>query len=318
MEDARFSRRALSLGMAAMSGGLAASAAAGAAPADAVMVRGAPGLRMAYVDSPLGQLHYRHAGAGPALVMLHWAPASGRQYEPVMPYFAGAGLTPLAFDLPGYGRSCKARRGFSVEEMAEALLSAVTALGHREFHLLGGHLSASVAACMAVMAPWRVRTLTLDGVLLLEPEEWTALLARFAGKSPMPSASSDYRSFPFDMTVETLREWNPDFILDETTLEAVYDLLNDYMEMGLAPMRAFVEPDDKAPPPFDLASALKALRVPTLTLSAAREPLRASFQRVTKLISGAEGHSFPGTHPLVTAGQAEGYARRILAHIRKG
>jgi pimeloyl-ACP methyl ester carboxylesterase len=248
-------------------------------------------------------------------VLLHWAPASGRLYEPVMPLFAGGGLEAIAFDLPGYGRSYKADKGFSVEDMATAILAGMDALGHRRFHLLGGHLSASVTAQIGVQAPERIRSLTLDGVLLLEPQEWTALLARFAGKSPMPKGNPDYRAFPFEMTLETLREWNPDFVLTDDSLGEVYALLNDYMEMGLPTMRAFVEPDENAPPPYDLEPTLRRLAVPTLLLSAEREPLRASFDRATKLIGGAIGHSFEGTHPLVTKGAAERYAARVLAHI---
>jgi pimeloyl-ACP methyl ester carboxylesterase len=195
-------RRGLTAGLATLTGALAA-----AAPGQERAGRLSDKARMAYVDTPFGQLHYRQQGDGPAIVLLHWAPASGRQYEPVMPLLAGAGFAPLAFDLPGYGRSYKAGRGFAVEHMAEAILTGLSALGHKRFHLLGGHLSASVAAQMAVQAPERVYSLTLDGVLLLEPAEWTALLARFAGKSPMPASGPAYRSFPFDMVVETLREW---------------------------------------------------------------------------------------------------------------
>ncbi len=307
-------RRGLSAGLAVLGGAMAAPPAV----ASATLPAASTVLRMAYVDAPAGQLHYRHQGEGPALVLLHWAPASGRQYEPVMPLFVGAGFQPLAFDLPGYGRSYKAERGFSVDHMADALVAGLSALGHRQFHLLGGHLSASVATRMAAIAPARVRSLTLDGVLLLEPAEWTALLARFAGKSPMPASGPGFRAFPFDMAVETLSEWNPDFALSEATLGQVYDLLNDYMEMGLAPIRAFVEPaaDALPPPPFDLATALKGLEVPTLFLSAEREPLRASFARAADMVRGSRRHSFDGTHPLLTPTRAADYAAAVLAHLR--
>jgi pimeloyl-ACP methyl ester carboxylesterase len=274
-------------------------------------------LQMRYVDTPFGALHVRTQGEGTPLVLLHWAPASGRLYEPVMAKLAARGISALAFDLPGYGRSYKAGKGFSVEHMAEAILAGATALGHGRFHLLGGHLSASVAAEMAVQAPERILSLTLDGVLLLEPAEWETLLQRFAGKSPIPAKSAEFRAFPFDMALETLREWNPDFVLTDATLGQVYDLMNDYLEMGLPTMRAFVEPDENAPPPYNLEASLRRLAVPTLLLSADREPLRVSFQRATDIIDKAVGYSFEGTHPLVTNGKAEAYAARIAAHISR-
>jgi len=274
-------------------------------------------LKLAYVETPFGQLHARIQGSGKPLVLLHWAPASGRLYEPVMPLFAAQGFETIAFDLPGYGRSYKAAKGFAVERMAEAIIAGIDTLGHNRFHLLGGHLSASVAAEIAVRASKRVLSLTLDGVLLLEQAEWSHLLARFAGKSPMPARGVANHAFAFDMALETFHEWNPDFVLNETTLHDVYELLNDYLEMGLPTMRAFVEPDDNAPPPHNLEPVLKKLAVPTLVLSAQREPLRASFQRVADLITGSISHSFDGTHPLVTRGKADAYAARVLAHLKQ-
>lgn len=277
----------------------------------------APKMRFAYTDAPHGQLHLRLHGEGRPLVLLHWAPASGRLYERVMPHFAQAGFRCFAFDLPGYGRSYKARSGFSIEHMADAILAGADTLGIERFDLVGGHLAASVAAQMAVTAPARVRTLTLDGVLLLEPEELEVLLARFAEKSPMPRQGSNaHHAFVFEMALETLREWNPEFDLTNETLEDVYGFMNDYLEMGLPAMRAFVEPDENAPPPYDIAAALEKISAPTLVLSAELDPLQPSFERVASCVAGASSHCFEGTHPLVTAGRAKAYAAQIIEHMR--
>lgn len=306
MTSNSFPRRWLPAILAGLSGTLAAAKTSPETPAE---------MQMAYVNTNFGQVHIRHQGTGMPLVLLHWAPASGRQYEPLLPLFAAQGIEAIAVDLPGYGRSFKSTKGFSVPAMAEAILAAVDTLGHQRFHLLGGHLSASVAAEMALRAPKRIRSLTLDGVLLLEPEEWAHLLARFAGKSPMPGKDDGYKKFPFEMTLATLQEWNPMFELTSATLDDVYALMNDYMEMGLPTMRAFVEPDENAPPPYDLEPALRRLSVPALVLSADQEPLRAAYARALEIIKNATGHSFRGTHPLVTKGQSQAYASTVIAHI---
>ncbi len=261
---------------------------------------------MGYTESAVGEIHYRHSGQGRPLILLHWAPASGRMYEPAMPSLASRGFSVLALDLPGYGRSHKMRPGSSVPQLAEELLAAIAALRIERFDLLGGHLSASVAIEMQHQARRRIRSLVLDGLLNLQGEEWTALLRRFQGYSPMPEASDRYRSFPFDMVVETLHEWNPQFELTAATLHEVYALLNDYLEMGLPAMRAFVEPGTgPAPPPYSLPKRLGDVTCPTLVLTAALDPLRAAYARSVQAIPGARGHDFPGVHPLLSARHVE-------------
>ena len=122
----------------------------------------------------------------------------------------------------------------------------------------------------------------------------------------MPDADGRYRSFPFDMVVETLREWNPRFELTAATLHEVYELLDDYLEMGLPAMRAFVEPGSgPAPPPYSLPKRLGDVTCPTLVLTAELEPLRAAYTRSVQAIPGARGHDFPGVHPLMSGRHAE-------------
>jgi pimeloyl-ACP methyl ester carboxylesterase len=186
------------------------------------------------------------------------------------------------------------------------LLAAIAALGLERSDLLGGHLSASVAVEMQHQARPRIRSLVLDGLLNLEGDEWTALLRRFQGYSPMPDAAGRFRSFPFDMVVETLQEWNPRFELTAATLGDVYALLNDYLEMGLPAMRAFVEPGTgPAPPPYSLPKRLGDVSCPTLVLTAGLEPLRAAYSRSVQAIPAARGHDFPGVHPLLSGRHAE-------------
>ena len=277
-------------------------------------------MRFEYVDTPEGQLHLRRHGQGAPQILLHWAPASGRMYEPAMREFASRGFECLAFDLPGYGRSHKNARGWTIPQYAANLLHALDQLGIDRFHLLGGHLSASIAVEMALTSPARIEHLVLDGLLNLSGSEWTDLLHRFQGMSPMMDRpmmdrEGEFRAFPFDMVVSTLREWNPEFVLSDATLPQVYALLNDYLEMGLDPIRDFVEPESgPGIEAYDLAGALSGLRVSTLVLSADREPLQAAFRRSLDAIPGASGHVFPGVHPLVSERAGE-YIEAIVAHF---
>ena len=46
------------------------------------------GIRYGYADTPEGQVHYREAGSGPAVVLLHETPLSGATYEWALPLLA--------------------------------------------------------------------------------------------------------------------------------------------------------------------------------------------------------------------------------------
>ena len=141
-------------------------------------------VRCGYADTQVGQLHYRSCGAGPDVVLLHWAPASGRMYEHVLPLLARAGFRGLAFDLPGYGRSHKKARGWTPERVAREVLEAAQSLNTGPMTVVGGHASSSVAIEMLLAEPNRVLAGVLDGVLALTPEETKTLMSGFTGLSP--------------------------------------------------------------------------------------------------------------------------------------
>ena len=50
------------------------------------------------------QVHYRRAGTGPTLLLLHQSPQSSREFEPLMQVW-GENFTVIAADAPGYGLS---------------------------------------------------------------------------------------------------------------------------------------------------------------------------------------------------------------------
>jgi pimeloyl-ACP methyl ester carboxylesterase len=260
----------------------------------------------AYAYVPSGEVHYWSLGEGPPLVLLHWAPASGRMYARAMPVFAAAGHWVIAPDLPGFGRSHHNHAAAAIPDLADDVLAALDAVGVAEFALLGGHLSASVAVAMARRAPSRVRALVLDGLLNLEPAEFAALVAGFAGHSPRPDPAGKYKAFPVEMTLATLHEWNPDFHIDDETIADVYALMADYLQMGYGPIRGYLEPGTRpAPAPYPLRGELPELRVPTLLLTAEREALRPAYSRSLAAIPGARGHEFAGVHPLMAKREAE-------------
>ena len=61
-------------------------------------------MRRGYADTAVGQVHYREAGEGEVVVLLHQTASSSIMYYRVMPYLAGR-FRVVAMDTPGFGNS---------------------------------------------------------------------------------------------------------------------------------------------------------------------------------------------------------------------
>jgi pimeloyl-ACP methyl ester carboxylesterase len=272
-------------------------------------------IRCGYVDGRRGQVHYRELAA-PAprcaepLVLLHWAPSNGRQYEHLMPLFDARGLRVFAIDIPGYGRSHKEATGWSCAQMAEEIAVALHALGVSRGFVLGGHLSAAIAAKLAIAAPKRWPRIVLDGSPTLLPEEMAHLLQRFAGLSPALSDNGAHRSFVWDMTERFLTEWDPDYRITPETLPVQYAYMADYLQMGFAPIRAFIDPANSQKGGLGTYRALERwplIEAQVLALTAEREALKPGHARAVALLRRVREHCFAGSHPLMNPARGAEY-----------
>lgn len=135
-------------------------------------------IRRGYVDTKIGQIHYRSAGTDPGtpLVLLHRTASSSAMYEQVMRLLEGR-YRMVALDNPGFGQSDFLPKPPSINDYASTLLEALTNLGISRFHLFGHHTGCSIACEIAVIAPERVANVILCGPPYLQPEEKAPLLA---------------------------------------------------------------------------------------------------------------------------------------------
>ena len=133
------------------------------------------------------QVHYRLAGSGPPVVMLHMSPVSSRIFETVMPSWADA-LTIIAPDRPGYGLSDPLLEETpELEHFALDLAAFVDCLGLDRFGLLGAYTGAMVAAEFARLYPERPTVTILDGYVVLSDALRRDILANyFADHDPKP------------------------------------------------------------------------------------------------------------------------------------
>jgi pimeloyl-ACP methyl ester carboxylesterase len=126
-----------------------------------------PGVRRGYVDVPFGQMHYRVAGLGPPVVLLHDSPRSSAMHEALLDWL-GEEFTAIAIDTAGYGRSSPlpSEPRPEIPDFARALAQTLEALGLPPCPVYGFHTSSKIALQLAVDFPERVSLAVLDGLSL--------------------------------------------------------------------------------------------------------------------------------------------------------
>ena len=107
-----------------------------------------------------GRIHYKTAGSGKAVVLLHgfleshtmWLDFAGRlseKYRVIMP------------DLPGHGRTSSFGYAHTMEFMAECVQHVIRSSHIRRYHLVGHSMGGYVGMAMAEMYPDNIRGICL-------------------------------------------------------------------------------------------------------------------------------------------------------------
>ena len=101
-----------------------------------------------------GRIHYREAGRGPALMLMHTNGASAYQFEAVAPLLAQH-FRVISWDMPGHGDSDRIARHYSMEDHAKALAALMTALKIKAAHISGASCGGSITLAFASLFPLR-------------------------------------------------------------------------------------------------------------------------------------------------------------------
>jgi pimeloyl-ACP methyl ester carboxylesterase len=127
----------------------------------------------------LRQVHYRRAGHGPPILLLHQTPASSAELLPMILHLAPR-FTVLAPDMPGYGVSDSLPdAALSMDALAGNLAAFMDVLGIDVAGLYGFHTGASLATAFARRHPNRVAVAIAEGLLCLDGEERERLPLRY-------------------------------------------------------------------------------------------------------------------------------------------
>jgi pimeloyl-ACP methyl ester carboxylesterase len=114
------------------------------------------------IQLPELSLHAYVAGSGAPIVLLHGLGDEADTWQYVLPLLAES-HTVIAFDLPGFGRSDKPRRPYSLGFYAQTLGELLKALQIERATLVGHSLGAAIAQRFALAHPEMVERLVLVG-----------------------------------------------------------------------------------------------------------------------------------------------------------
>lgn len=126
------------------------------------------------------RVHYRKAGSGPPLLMVHQSPRSSAEYEPLMERWSRH-FTCIAPDTPGFGQSDPLPGAPEIEDFAQALLDLLDALGIAKTAAYGFHSGGVILISAVARRPERFIRLASGGYAIWTPEESTIF-----GKSYLP------------------------------------------------------------------------------------------------------------------------------------
>src|SRR5262245_38915166 len=115
----------------------------------------------AFADTAHGPIHYRTAGTGPPVLLLHQTPRSSDEYRDVIPLLAGVRRV-VAMDTIGYGDSYRPARTCGIEDYARGALDLLDALGIARAAVVGHHTGAVIGIELAASHPDRVERLVLS------------------------------------------------------------------------------------------------------------------------------------------------------------
>jgi pimeloyl-ACP methyl ester carboxylesterase len=98
------------------------------------------------------QLHYREAGRGPLVILLHGFPQFWYSWRRLMPALAEAGYRAIAPDLRGYNLSGKPKgvEPYAIDTVADDIAALIHHAGERRAHIIGHDWGGAIAWHLAM------------------------------------------------------------------------------------------------------------------------------------------------------------------------
>ena len=224
-----------------------------------------------YAPSPLGQIHYQDVGVAkdgqPIYVLFHQVPWFHIYYSRAQAELAKRGIRSIAFDTPGYGLSSRPSQAPSIADYVTALRAALAHLKVDRAVVVGHHTGVTLGVEFARRAPEQVQCLVGHGVPIYTEAEAKARLAH--------------------------PHWNQNYKADGAHLSERYTFLSGRVAGSPDALHWSVFSLFLAGPNewfghhavfrYDMADALKELKVPMIVLSNPDDLLDFTLDRVRAL-----------------------------------
>jgi pimeloyl-ACP methyl ester carboxylesterase len=132
-------------------------------------------IRRGYVTASGRRVHFRYAGSGEPLVMLHGSPGDSEMLEPEIAA-AAERFACIALDTPGFGESDPLPgETLVLADLAKATAEAMDALGLPPCRVYGTHTGAAIAVELGAGWPERVSGLVIEGLPIFTEAEIATL-----------------------------------------------------------------------------------------------------------------------------------------------
>jgi 3-oxoadipate enol-lactonase len=247
-----------------------------------------------FVETPRGRIHYRRAGSGPPLLLLHSNGMSWHEFGAVIPMLVDD-FDVIAWDMPGQGDSDPIPWRSSVVDLADLAHYLILALRLERTMVAGSSAGACIASSLAVRYPEDILAIALLEFQFGGPtwfaEHWALVEAMFS--TPTMTREAVQNRLVTRLDDHTLARWNID--------------RNKAGSRGmLGVMWALRE--------YDIAGALDSLKVPTLAVFGSQGPTAESAGAMSDRVA----HRIE-TETISRCGHFPGYDRPdALADILRG
>lgn len=259
-------------------------------------------IRAGYAETPLGQIHYREAGTGSPVILLHESPISGKVYEAALGK-VGRRVRAIAPDTPGYGASDPPPQPLSIAGYAERLVLFLGTLGLERVALVGNHTGGSIAIQIAADHPDLVHSLVVLGCPLYDQEESQHQLQNYLEPFTL-STSGSHLEWVWNRYKHI---WGADSPLELLHM-ATTEFLRTADRYDWAYQAAFR---------FDAAKVLPHVICPTLFLVTEGDILRNKNEKAVALSPHAEGKIIESPYGQYPARDPEGFASELFNFLEK-
>lgn len=258
-------------------------------------------MRRGFVDTSVGQIHYREMGSGEPLLLLHETPRSSGVFLDVIPMYA-ENFRVIAMDTPGYGDSDDPPSDPGIEGFARYAIEVLDALGVEKASLLGRHTGCSIAVEIAATYPDRVTKLVLDGCPDYDPETRKERLAGVHARTFTTDGSQ------FTEAWEYGDKWRHGRTSPEAIYRAGVDVLRSTGRVDYGHLAVFKQ---------DVRTRIPKITAPTLLISAREDVFVERHEQIKPLFKDARTYVFQNSFRFPTEEEPEAMVRLVTDFLKE-